>query len=95
MNLLDHLRLNERATGTRKACAEGDAAPCTVVLRRLRGDNLVYEPVNACILFRRPGRRAEVITVEDLGDCERCIHPVQQLMADLQRLACGFCTPAL
>src|ERR1044072_9967801 len=67
LTLLDHLRLAERATGTKEGCAEGDCGACTVVLRRLRGDKLTYEPVNACILFAAQADGSEVITVEDLA----------------------------
>jgi xanthine dehydrogenase small subunit len=92
LTLLDHLRLTERATGTKEGCAEGDCGACTVVLRRLRGEKLVYEPVNACILLAGQLEGCEVITVEDLAEGER-LHPVQQLMADLHASQCGFCTP--
>src|SRR5436190_18345524 len=82
LTLLDHLRLTERATGTKEGCAEGDCGACTVVLRRLHGDKLSYEPVNACIMFPAQVDGAEVITVEDLAkDGE--LHPVQQQMVDL------------
>jgi xanthine dehydrogenase small subunit len=92
MTLLDHLRLTERATGTKEGCAEGDCGACTVVVRRLVGDKLTYEPVNACILFPAQVDGAEVITVEDLAkDGE--LHPVQQQMVDLHGSQCGFCTP--
>ncbi len=92
LTLLDHLRLTERSTGTKEGCAEGDCGACTVVLRRLRGDQITYEPVNACILFAAQADGAEVITVEDLAkDGE--LHPVQKAMVDLHGSQCGFCTP--
>ena len=92
LTLLDYLRIDERATGTKEGCAEGDCGACTVVLRRLRGDRLVYEPVNACILLAGQADGAEVITVEDLADGAR-LHPVQQALVDLHGSQCGFCTP--
>jgi xanthine dehydrogenase small subunit len=92
LTLLDHLRLTERATGTKEGCAEGDCGACTVVLRRLRGEKLVYEPVNACILFAGQADGCEIITVEDLAR-DGTLHPVQQAMVDLHGSQCGFCTP--
>ena len=92
LTLLDYLRLTERATGTKEGCAEGDCGACTVVLRRLRGERLVYEPVNACILFAGQADGSEIITVEDLAR-DGMLHPVQQAMVDLHGSQCGFCTP--
>ncbi|MEA2879934.1 MAG: xanthine dehydrogenase small subunit [Hyphomicrobiales bacterium] len=92
LTLLDYLRLSERATGTKEGCAEGDCGACTVVLRRLRGERLVYEPVNACILFAGQADGCEIITVEDLAR-DGTLHPVQQAMVDLHGSQCGFCTP--
>jgi xanthine dehydrogenase small subunit len=92
LTLLDHLRLTERATGTKEGCAEGDCGACTVVLRRLRGDKLTYEPVNACILFAAQADGCEVITVEDLARGDQ-LHPVQQALVDHHGSQCGFCTP--
>src|SRR5204862_3887163 len=80
------------ATGTKEGCAEGDCGACTVVLRRLRGEKLVYEPVNACILFAGQADGCEIITVEDLVR-DGTLHPVQQAMVDLHGSQCGFCTP--
>ena len=92
LTLLDYLRLTERATGTKEGCAEGDCGACTVVLRRLHGETITYQPVNACIMFPAQADGAEIITVEDLAkDGE--LHPVQQAMVDLHGSQCGFCTP--
>ena len=92
LTLLDYLRIDERATGTKEGCAEGDCGACTIVLRRLRGGNVVYEPVNACILLAGQADGAEIITVEDLADGTH-LHPVQQALVDLHGSQCGFCTP--
>jgi xanthine dehydrogenase small subunit len=89
--LLDYLRLDERATGTKEGCAEGDCGACTVVLRRLREGRVVYEPVNACIMLAGQADGADVIAVEDIAD--DALHPVQQAMVEKHGSQCGFCTP--
>ena len=96
--LLDHLRLRERALGTKEGCAEGDCGACTVALGRLRGGDLVYEPVNACIQLLGAVDGTEVVTVEDLaepgpGPGGGRLHPVQQALVDHHASQCGFCTP--
>ena len=58
----------------------------------MRGERLVYEPVNACILFAGQADGCEIITVEDLAR-DGTLHPVQQAMVDLHGSQCGFCTP--
>jgi xanthine dehydrogenase small subunit len=92
LTLLDYLRLGEGATGTKEGCAEGDCGACTVVLRRLVDNRLVYQPVNACILLAGQADGAEVIAVEDLADGDE-LHPVQRAMAAQHGSQCGFCTP--
>jgi xanthine dehydrogenase small subunit len=92
--VLDHLRIAERATGTKEGCAEGDCGACTVVLARRRDGRIVYEPVNACILMAGQLDGAEVFTVEDLAT-EGRLHPVQTAMADGHGAQCGFCTPGI
>ena len=92
--LLDHLRLHERACGTKEGCAEGDCGACTVALGRLDGDGRVtYQPVNACILLLGMIDGAEIVTVEDLASSNGELHPVQRAMVDLHASQCGFCTP--
>jgi xanthine dehydrogenase small subunit len=91
LTLLDYLRLDERALGTKEGCAEGDCGACTVVLRKRVGGRLVYQPVNACILLAGQADGADVITVDDLADGK--LHPVQQAMVEQHGSQCGFCTP--
>jgi xanthine dehydrogenase small subunit len=92
--LLDYLRLAERSVGTKEGCAEGDCGACTVVLGRLRGDRLSYEPVNACIFLLGQLDGAEMVTIEDLASPEG-LHPVQEAMVARHGSQCGFCTPGI
>ena len=92
--LLDWLREDESATGTKEGCAEGDCGACTVVLARVSGGRLVYSPVNACILLLGQIDGAELLTIEDLAEGES-LHPLQQAMVDLHGSQCGFCTPGI
>ncbi len=91
--LLDFLRLNRRLTGTKEGCAEGDCGACTVLVGRLAGDGLTYEPVNACIRFLASLDGCHVVTIEHLSGPEGRLHPVQQAMVDHHGSQCGFCTP--
>ncbi len=92
--LLDWLREEEGAKGTKEGCAEGDCGACTVVLSRWRDGRLTYEPVNSCILLLGQIDGAELLTIEDLAEGE-ALHPVQQAMVDLHGSQCGFCTPGI
>ena len=92
--LLDHLRLRERAYGTKEGCAEGDCGACTVAVGRLDGNGRVaYAPVNSCILLTGMVDGAEIVTVEDLASPEDGLHPVQRALVDAHASQCGFCTP--
>ena len=92
--VLDWLRLQERSTGTKEGCAEGDCGACAVVVVRERDGRMVYEPVNSCITLLGQLDGAELITVEDLAD-HGVLHPVQEAMARMHGSQCGFCTPGI
>ncbi len=90
--VLDYLRLDEKFTGTKEGCNEGDCGACTVAIGRVKGGTLIYEPVNACILLVGQLHGCELITVDDLAS-EHVLHPVQQAMVKHHASQCGFCTP--
>jgi xanthine dehydrogenase small subunit len=92
--LLDWLREEAGATGTKEGCGEGDCGACTVVLARNRDGALTHEAVNACVLLLGQVDGAEVLTIEDLADGAD-LHPVQQAMVDQHGSQCGFCTPGI
>ncbi len=90
--VLDYLRLEEKSRGTKEGCNEGDCGACTVALGSLRNGEVVYEPVNACILLMGQLDGKELVTVDDLAE-GNTLHPVQQAMVDMHGAQCGFCTP--
>jgi xanthine dehydrogenase small subunit len=98
-SLLDWLREDQQATGTKEGCNEGDCGACTVVLARVENGTLVHRPVNACITFLGMVDGAEILTVEDLtvdSPAEgKKLHRIQQAMVDNHGSQCGFCTPGI
>lgn len=93
--LLDFLRLDQRLTGSKEGCAEGDCGACTVMVGRLTPKGLRYETVNACIRFLASLDGCHVVTIEYLGGPDGRLSPVQKAMVDHHGSQCGFCTPGI
>ncbi|WP_164008740.1 (2Fe-2S)-binding protein [Pyxidicoccus trucidator] len=80
--LLDVLREELRATGTRRGCDAGDCGACTVLVEGL--------PVLSCLsLPARLSGRA-ITTVEGLETGGE-LHPVQRALVQHGAVQCGFC----
>ncbi len=82
--LLDVLREDLRATGSKEGCGEGECGACTVLIEG--------RAVNACLVpvIQVSGQR--VLTVEGLSRDE-VLHPVQVAFLEHGGTQCGICTP--
>ncbi len=65
--LLEVLREDLHACGTKEGCGEGDCGACTVVIAEPQGDNLKYSAINSCIRLAHSVDGMALWTVEDLN----------------------------
>jgi xanthine dehydrogenase small subunit len=91
---LDFLR-DQRLTGAKEGCAEGECGACCVLVARPPADGSTgteWTSINACLASAASLADQEVVTAEGLGTPDR-LHPVQREMADRGGSQCGYCTP--
>jgi len=91
--LLELLREDLAATGTKEGCGEGDCGACTVVVAEPRAGRLAYRAINACIRLAHSIDGMALWTVEDLAGADGSLHPAQEAMVRAHGSQCGFCTP--
>ncbi len=91
--LLEVLRDDLGATGTKEGCGEGDCGACTVVLAQAEGQGLRWRAINSCIRLAHSIDGLALWTVEDLAAADGAPHPAQEAMVQCHGSQCGFCTP--
>jgi xanthine dehydrogenase small subunit len=91
--LLEVLREDLGATGTKEGCGEGDCGACTVVIGELEGDAIKYRAINSCIRLAHSVDGMALWTVEDIAAPDGTLHPAQQAVVQCHGSQCGFCTP--
>ncbi|CAN5882887.1 (2Fe-2S)-binding protein [soil metagenome] len=84
-SLLDVLRDELSAPGSKSSCDQGECGSCSVILDG--------ELVCSCLVLASDVEGSEVTTVEGVGDPDGDLHPVQRAMHEAGGVQCGFCTP--
>ena len=90
--VLDWLRQRKQLVGTKEGCKEGDCGACSVLIGRLEGERVRYEPVTSCLVPLGELHGCHLLTIEGLN-LPRGLNPVQEAMVKQGGAQCGFCTP--
>ena len=84
--LLDLLRDEIGATGTKEGCGTGDCGACTVFLNG--------KPINSCLVLSGELEGADIVTIEGLKIGPE-LHPIQKAFIQDGGAQCGYCTPGM
>ena len=85
--LLDVLREDLGATGTKEGCGEGECGACSVLV-----DGRV---VDSCLVAIGQVEGRELITVEGLASQDGKMSKLQQAFITYGAAQCGICTPGM
>jgi carbon-monoxide dehydrogenase small subunit len=84
--LLDVLREDLGATGTKEGCGEGECGACSVIIDG--------EVVDSCLVAVGQVEGCNVLTVEGLADGTQ-LTALQQAFIEHGAAQCGICTPGM
>jgi aerobic carbon-monoxide dehydrogenase small subunit len=85
--LLDVLREDLGATGTKEGCGEGECGACSVLI-----DGQV---VDSCLVAVGQVDGRDVVTVEGLASHDGSLSRLQQAFIEHGAAQCGICTPGM
>ncbi|WP_204343955.1 FAD binding domain-containing protein [Psychroserpens algicola] len=92
MTLLDFVRYEQRLTGTKIGCREGDCGACTVLVGTLSQNSMTYQSITSCISPLGNAHGKHIVTVEGTNLKDK-LTKAQEAMKANYATQCGFCTP--
>lgn len=92
MTLLDFVRYQQRLTGTKIGCREGDCGACTVLVGTLKNNTIDYQSITSCISPLGNAHGKHIVTVEGTN-LKNKLTTQQEAMKANYATQCGFCTP--
>ncbi|MFK7782803.1 FAD binding domain-containing protein [Psychroserpens sp.] len=92
MTLLDFVRYEQRLTGTKIGCREGDCGACTVLVGSLEDNTMSYQSITSCISPLGNAHGKHIVTVEGTN-LKNKLTTAQEAMKANYATQCGFCTP--
>ncbi|WP_431133865.1 FAD binding domain-containing protein [Psychroserpens mesophilus] len=92
MTLLDFVRYEQRLTGTKIGCREGDCGACTVLVGSLENDSIKYQSITSCISPLGNAHGKHIVTIEGTN-LQNKLTIAQEAMKTNYATQCGFCTP--